>query len=199
MNHISEELFERYSMQQLSEEQMAPLEEHLLVCSLCQQRLNEVDEYIGAMKIAAQEISDKKTSVRELHAVPRRPLQWALPLTGGTLVTALLLFLYIGRSPGAPPSEIALTATRGVSPNTAIKARAHTALKITAEAQDIAPGSRLRLELADSDGKIVWRGAGEIERGHIAAQVKPPLDAGLYWFRVYQNDRLQQEYGLQVE
>ncbi len=197
MGHISEELLEGYSMQQLSEAQVAPIEEHLLVCSWCQQHLNEVDEYIAAAKIAARQITEEKAAIRDLRVTPRRPSQWALPLTGGTLVTALLVLMYFGRPHATPQFEVTLLATRGVS--TVAVAPAHTALTVQAGAPDIPAGSQVRLELADSRGKIVWQGTGETERGQITVQVKPPLDAGLYWFRVYESGRLRQEYGLQIK
>jgi len=193
--HISEELLERYSLQQLSEEQMAPVEEHLLICSLCQLHLNEVDEYIGATKIAARQITEKKASFRELRQ-PRRRSRLALTLTGGTLVAALLVLMYFGRPHPVPPSEVTLIATRGAP--TVAAGTAHTALIIHASAPDIPAGSQVRLELADSRGEIVWQGAGETERGQITVQIKPPLDPGLYWFRVYENGLLLQEYGLRV-
>jgi len=209
--HISEELLERYSLQQLSEEQMAPVEEHLLICSLCQLHLNEVDEYIGATKIAARQITEKKASFRQLTgskvglgSATRRPSQWALSLTAAIAAGTVLLFMmYAGRPHPAPPSEVTLLATRGASPATVAVAPAHTALTIKADAPDIPAGSQVRLELADSRGKIVWQGATLIQRrqsqpSQITVQIQATLDAGLYWFRVYENDRLGQEYGLQI-
>ena len=54
--HIQEDVIEKYSMQQLSEEEIAPLEEHLLTCEPCREWVTESDIYIPAMERAALQI-----------------------------------------------------------------------------------------------------------------------------------------------
>src|SRR5579863_2885618 len=51
--HLSEETLEEYAFNRLSEAEAEPLEEHLLVCGACQEKLREVDDYIRLMKRAA--------------------------------------------------------------------------------------------------------------------------------------------------
>lgn len=53
-SHYPGEIWESYAMGMLSEEQSAPLEEHLLVCPACQDVLAEQDEYLEAMRTAAR-------------------------------------------------------------------------------------------------------------------------------------------------
>jgi hypothetical protein len=53
--HFSEEIWEQYAMGMQSEEDCAPLEEHLLLCPCCQDLLAQTDEYIRIAKAAAQE------------------------------------------------------------------------------------------------------------------------------------------------
>jgi hypothetical protein len=43
--HPTEDLLEEYSFGRVLEPALAPLEEHLLDCTLCQERLLAVDEY----------------------------------------------------------------------------------------------------------------------------------------------------------
>jgi len=50
--HFAEEVWEEYAMGMRSEEDCRLLEEHLLVCSGCQDLLAEADEYIRAAKAA---------------------------------------------------------------------------------------------------------------------------------------------------
>lgn len=52
--HIPEDLLERYAMGMLSDSETGPLEEHLLVCHECQDRLRAVDEYVAAIRAAAE-------------------------------------------------------------------------------------------------------------------------------------------------
>jgi len=50
--HVPEELLEAYAMDSLSEPESAPLEEHLLLCEICQHRLAELDDFIQVAKSA---------------------------------------------------------------------------------------------------------------------------------------------------
>src|SRR5277367_2058230 len=92
MHHISEELLEYYSLQQLSEDRLAPVEEHLLVCESCQTRLTQVDNYVAAMKIAARQITAESPPLAP--RVRRRPLRWALSLSGGAVLVTLAIFAF---------------------------------------------------------------------------------------------------------
>jgi len=51
--HITEDVLEAYAMGMLPDEGCAPLEEHLLICSDCQTRLDVADAFIRIFKIAA--------------------------------------------------------------------------------------------------------------------------------------------------
>jgi hypothetical protein len=51
LNHISEDELELYAVSRdIPESRFAALEEHLLVCEVCQDRLQELDEYVAAMR-----------------------------------------------------------------------------------------------------------------------------------------------------
>jgi anti-sigma factor RsiW len=50
--HITDEDLELYALDRLAEAAAAPVEEHLLVCAECRDRLVEWDEYIRAMRAA---------------------------------------------------------------------------------------------------------------------------------------------------
>jgi len=56
MKHISEDDLELYAVGALSELVAERLEEHLLGCSKCQERLETMDEYVRAMRMAAERI-----------------------------------------------------------------------------------------------------------------------------------------------
>jgi hypothetical protein len=46
---IAENELELYAMDRLTEEDAAPIEEHLLVCEQCQDRLVEIDAFVRTM------------------------------------------------------------------------------------------------------------------------------------------------------
>jgi hypothetical protein len=52
-DHVSEDVLETYAMGKLSGEDCFPLEEHLLICCICQRRLEQTDEYIRIIAAAA--------------------------------------------------------------------------------------------------------------------------------------------------
>ena len=60
MGHIPEDILDEFVMEMLSEKDCAFWEEHMLMCSDCQDRVAEADEYVGVMKRAAGEVSDPR-------------------------------------------------------------------------------------------------------------------------------------------
>jgi anti-sigma factor RsiW len=50
MPHISDDVLELYLMGRLTEMEIAPLEEHLLTCEECRNRLEGTETYIAAMR-----------------------------------------------------------------------------------------------------------------------------------------------------
>jgi hypothetical protein len=74
---FTEPVWEEYALGMKSDEDCKPLEEHLLICSTCQDHLAEVDEFIRIAKAALARIA------RQLPP----PMSAAMPL-------ALALLLY---------------------------------------------------------------------------------------------------------
>ncbi len=56
VEHVSEDDLERYAMRSLPAPESDHLEEHLLICSECHNRLKATDEYVAAMRSAAGKI-----------------------------------------------------------------------------------------------------------------------------------------------
>jgi len=60
-HHFSHEVWENFALNKLSEQECAPLEEHLLICAACQDLLAQVDEYIEVVKTAAALLKPQPT------------------------------------------------------------------------------------------------------------------------------------------
>ena len=60
VQHPSEDDLEAYAMRTLPEQEIGPLEEHLLICSACRDRLQGTDEYVAAMRAAAGKIRQEE-------------------------------------------------------------------------------------------------------------------------------------------
>jgi hypothetical protein len=53
VEHISEDDLERYAMQRIPGTESGPLEEHLLICLECQDRIQSEIDFVVAMRSAA--------------------------------------------------------------------------------------------------------------------------------------------------
>ena len=62
MVHISDDDLERYALEPLPEAELAPLEEHLLICSECRNRLEATEQYVMAMRAAAATLRKNETA-----------------------------------------------------------------------------------------------------------------------------------------
>lgn len=88
---FSADTWEKYSLGMVSEEDRALLEEHLLVCSTCQDVLAKVDEYVGvaktAMALKAAGAGDR-LSVSDFRTRRRlsKPVKVAAALAGGLIL-----------------------------------------------------------------------------------------------------------------
>jgi hypothetical protein len=51
-SHVPEDVLEEYAMGMLPDQGCVPVEEHLLLCLVCQTRLDAADEYIRTVKAA---------------------------------------------------------------------------------------------------------------------------------------------------
>ncbi|MGO9231058.1 MAG: zf-HC2 domain-containing protein [Bryobacteraceae bacterium] len=56
-NHASEDALEQYVRAKLTEEEAAPVEEHLLVCPRCCERVAWLDEIVESIRTAAHTAS----------------------------------------------------------------------------------------------------------------------------------------------
>ena len=52
--HISDVALENYSLDHLPEPDLEVVEEHILVCPTCQDRLQEIDDFVRAFRMAHQ-------------------------------------------------------------------------------------------------------------------------------------------------
>jgi hypothetical protein len=56
--HPSNDLLERYSLTRLADRDLAYVEEHLLICEWCRQRLSETEAFISATRAATRELRE---------------------------------------------------------------------------------------------------------------------------------------------
>jgi anti-sigma factor ChrR (cupin superfamily) len=56
-SHPAEDVLEQYAMDKLSEAEAVPVEEHLLVCQGCRERLALLDDFVRSIRSAARATS----------------------------------------------------------------------------------------------------------------------------------------------
>lgn len=200
--HPTEDLLEEYSFGRVLEPALAPLEEHLLDCTLCQDRLLAVDEYTALMKagIVALDREDAVSGASPSFAIARAPAV----LAGAVIL--LLVGVTIGwrlQPPAAVVSASAmpvqLTALRGGDGDGVARAPFGRPLDLTMDRTDLPNASAYRLEVVSSSGQRLWSGAAKVEAQSLSARVTTRLAPGAYWVRLYAGDQLRREFGMRVE
>lgn len=226
-SHPSEDLLEEYAFQRLAEEQVAPLEEHLLACSSCQEALAEIDEYLLLMKqgTAQMAVSPAREARRAWWHIwtpvfarkwaPAFATKWAQSWawTAAGALACLVAAIFLSHRPPEPgsiaPVPIALVSLRGGENITAPRG---APLELQLDPGDSSAPADYRIEVVTDAGKRVWSGDaklkpptsgglanGKSEAAKLEADVTPGLGKGLYWVRLYESEKLLSETGLLVQ
>jgi anti-sigma factor RsiW len=202
--HIDAEELEGYSMgysiSRIPEEEASRLEEHLLICPACRQRVAENDSYTSAMRQAAA----------QLLLSPARPERrpWSFPRLIPTTAALACIVLAAGAALGvalrnsnsaAPAFAVNLAATRGAGIEA--KAPAGRTLALRPDLTGLAAGPFFRLEMVDRLGNRVWQGSAGAQGLSAGASFSVPRQRpGIYFVRIYNSSgELLREYGLEIQ
>jgi len=189
--HPDADELEGYAMGTSALEDAALLEEHLLTCAGCQERLRETDKYVLAMRKASEQRRRDETAAEGR--------QWRFPAWFPALAAAacclLLVVVTLRLLPSTGPVvAVSLSALRnnGAGSN----APAGREIMLRPDLTGLAEASPYRLEIVDQMGRRVRQGT--LSRGQNGLKV-PGLGAGLYFVRVYRPaGDLLREYGLEI-
>jgi anti-sigma factor RsiW len=204
--HPDEDRWEQYALGLLSEEQIAEMEEHLLVCPDCQDRLAETDAYIYAVRQAARNLQRKPPSGwRCVRAQLERWMEAPVVPWAVAAAAVLALFLLVPRLVLAPRSDVAaamtimLHAARSSGEELFAQAPAGRVLRLEWEPSGLPSESCCQVEVVDAEGRLV----AEARLNHPAESALRlrPLRPGAYWVRLYvlkPDKDLVREFGLKV-
>lgn len=204
---LSEEALELYALGRLPEEEVAPLEEHLLVCAACQDRLAETDAYVRAMRQAARKFMMLPPSRWQL--LWARFTRWfenpavAWTAAAACVVVIALLgprLLFGPARGGTAPITVLLEASRGAEKAGISTAPAGKPLQLALDARGLPTQSCCRVEVVDSEGQRVTGAVVREEKQQVGLRLQP-LAKGRYWVRLYAappEDALLREFGLEV-
>src|SRR4051794_17253939 len=103
--HMDAEELEQYSLGDASSDAHAALEEHLLICEHCRAQLQKTDEYVLAVRSAAQ---------YQREAAERKRRFWGLPMwlpVMAAVACGLLIMIALRGTGGTPQPAIAVNLT----------------------------------------------------------------------------------------
>jgi hypothetical protein len=210
-HHPSEEILENYVLGRVGAPDIEPIEEHLLVCPHCQERLSEADHYVLAMRDAARLLLTERTgpvpeAPRSLWGRRKPALHWGMRWlwpAGAVAFAALALSVAVPRqlSQRTAPQDVALTVSRGAAPQLLTQVAAVHPLRLDIDLTEIPPASSYRLDLVNDDGQVVWSGTGVGVKNELHFTPSRLLPPGKYWARLYavsDASRLVREYGVEA-
>jgi hypothetical protein len=205
-NHASEDRLEEYCLGRVPDEELEEIEEHLLVCPACQERLRVTDRYIRTMRAA----------IASLAAAPAPSERWweawfgflLKPLPVAALAGLAALVLVWGVIPSlrdtrqAAPVAVTLEAMRGGGETLHMRAPEKTPLILTLDLTGVAPLASYQVRLVDAGGSKVFETEARPEANHMTVHAPARLSRGTYWVRLY--DRADgntplREYGLKLQ
>jgi len=205
--HASDECLEQYALGALQEPLLGEIEEHLLLCSQCQEHLEEIDTFRAAMRNAAARLEDEEesrkrfwTRVSSALTLPR--LGWVMALVAVALI-ALSLRVWMNPPESAQPLAVFLDTTRGSEVRHApARRRLDLSLDITA----LPSYPTYQVETVDAMGQVQTQLQTQAQftahtsEGKIKASLANGLRPGNYFIRLYSpSHELLREYGLVVD
>ncbi len=201
--HPDDERLEQYALGRLDEIQSAPVEEHLLICPACQDRLFQTDEYLASMRSVAPRLrsEDEARQRRSWLVLFRWPAlnpAWAAALL---LVLALVLARPWRWAPRVPavPAVVMLQVSRGNAAAPLPEAPAGRPLVLVAGTSQLAEAPRYRIEVVNAAGRRIHSATAQPENGQLRAVLDGALAEGLYFVRLYSpSGPLLREFGLRV-
>lgn len=195
--HGTDEQLELYALGRLPESEHALLEEHLLVCASCREKLDGIGDFALSMRAAGSQTVSPAVGAKTLS--PQWSAFFRRPAVSMGLAFALLLLVLgifsIGRKELPPSATLQLTAVRGAMPAT-VAARSYDLL-VTDAPRD---GGPFRIELVNTAGGNVWSGLVAAGSSGIDVKVPQPLAQGDYFMRLISADgKTLREYGFRVK
>jgi hypothetical protein len=184
--HTTDDQLEHYALGRLPDSAVPVLEEHLMVCAACQERLDQIEAFALGMRQALQETPSINTAPR------RRRAFWFLPVAAAfaAIIMSIAMFYAGGRAKLIPAASLQLTALRGdmqfVPPSKELD------LTLT----DVpSGGGPFRVEVVDASGTPQWNSLASGTSVKVQRQLKP----GDYFVRLYgPGNQVLHEYGFRI-
>ena len=201
--HIREERLEAYAMNSLPPSEVETVEEHLLFCTACQDRMESIERYVKAMRGAANRLTKEQAAALPAHGAwdwLRTRLPASFPVWASAVALACLLLavgVQLRQTPTlGQPVEVELQAVRGES---STSAKAGHALHLHLDSRGVNELRSWEIEIVGENGARVWTGIGKSSTNAIDATVNHAFDPGTYFVRLLKEGEPVREYQLVVQ
>ena len=201
-SHASDETLESYAMGSLDGPSLARVEEHLLVCSHCQEQLKDADTFVAAIRTAAaglelEDESRKDWRARVSGALTVRRIGWALAIAGLLIIGMALRVSWRSSPSTLQPLALVLETNRGSGLQ---RAPAGRPLVLNLDATGLPVLPAYEVEAVDARGGVQAQFHAVTGQPGIKIQLAGGLSRGIYFVRIYSPMReLLREYGVQVD
>jgi hypothetical protein len=196
-DHLIEEDLEQYCLGSLVEVGCARLEEHVLLCETCRDRLTETENFVASMREASRQRSGSHVKDRAAGVIagrirrPSWPGQLASVLLAAMLAVCALVWSGRQSNTVALPFAVELAAVRGAAPGPVPAGRP---LLLKLDLTGLSDGQPFAGEVVDASGV-------RVAQFSVGAPVQlKALPPGGYFVRIYRSSReLLREYALTVK
>jgi hypothetical protein len=193
--HATDDVLERYSMGCVAGPELAGLEEHLLVCDYCQDRLAREDSIRQLVRDGAEQLQR-----------PHPAMHWGFPKWAwGLGLAAVGLLLFAGsqwpsfRRSTVQPAVVLLQTTRGAENPALAAAPAGRPISLVLDLTDLPQFSAYTVEIVDNVGHPAFHSSESPVNNKLQTSIARGLAAGAYFVRLYTPTReLLREYALIV-
>jgi hypothetical protein len=197
--HPEEEALERYAMNRLAEPALGELEEHLLLCEPCQERLDEVTEYLAVMREATATVAAEVPAEAAWKRWLR--LEWLpvpMPAMAGAMVMLVALFVWQPWKAQAPAEwrTVELATLRGDAAGARGVEGFALHLRLDVAGLDIAGATA---QLVTAEGEQLTHTPVTMVDGKGELRYAASLPAGQYFVRLKKAGETVREYSLLVE
>jgi hypothetical protein len=174
-NHPDEFQLEGYSLGRLPKPEVLSLEEHLLICDVCRQRLSESEDYVRSMQHASARSRTEPRGIQWISGFPR-----LIPALAAALVLlGIGVTWQMSQKVTLAPVSVRLEATRGGGQVAQVPAGRPLLLRPGLDGLPSLP--EYHLEMVDRTGKRVW----QTNFAPPAGVVAPGQEPGIYFVRLY--------------
>ncbi|HVV44179.1 MAG TPA: hypothetical protein VHC72_03215 [Bryobacteraceae bacterium] len=206
--HATDDQLELYALGRAPASDIPPLEQHLLICTACQERLDNLAAFADGMRDAladySPEVRPRLSAAEWLRRadIPARIAFWLPPRTSPwvSMTLGCAALVIIGgivahdKTGTAEAATLQLTAVRGEMPIT-VPAREFD-LALTDSPRE---GGPYRVQILNVTGALVWQRVMESAPAGLRVRLKRRLPPGDYFVRLYSPaDVMLREYGFRV-